>query len=43
MQEMSKFPALKQYVGQNYQKATDAELDKLKQIFAFEIDRRQEG
>ena len=43
MQEMSNFPALKQYVGENYQKETDAELDKLKKIFAFEIYRRKEG
>jgi 4-amino-4-deoxy-L-arabinose transferase-like glycosyltransferase len=43
MQGMSKFPALKSYVSQNYQKEKDADLEKLKQIFAFEVYRRNEG
>jgi 4-amino-4-deoxy-L-arabinose transferase-like glycosyltransferase len=43
MQEMSRFPALKKYVNQNYHQEKDTDLEKLKQIFAFEVYRRNEG
>jgi len=43
MQEMSRFPALKKYVSQNYHQEKDTDLEKLKQIFAFEVYRRNEG
>ena len=43
MQDMSSFPALKKYIGQNYQTETAPELEELKEIIAFEIYRRKEG
>jgi 4-amino-4-deoxy-L-arabinose transferase-like glycosyltransferase len=43
MQDMSSFPALKKYIGQNYQIETAPDLEELKQIIAFEVYRRNEG
>jgi hypothetical protein len=43
MQNMSRFPALNSYVSQNYHKEKHTDLEKLKQILAFEVYRRNGG
>jgi hypothetical protein len=41
MTNMAKFPELQDYVGENYHPETNTELEKLKEIFPFEIYRRK--
>ncbi len=43
MEDMERFPQLREYIRHNYQAETDTELDELKQLLAFEIYRRKEG
>ena len=43
MEEISRFPALKRYISQNYRKEEDPQLEDLKRVVGFEIYRRKKG